>query len=126
MQKIRDGRVSSTVGIWICATIMLAVALAPLLATVESGDIVPLLAETGFAILLLPFSVVFGASLATIAVWFFGKPAVQMLTSDELKVLTDRLANLETIVSFEDNDLKGKVQRLRSLGHSGSQNVSRS
>jgi len=111
----KDGRVTSTIAIWTCATIMLIVTIAPIMFAMENSQVVPILDMGGAALFFLPMVVLIGASLGTGAVWFFGK-APSLALGNEVKAIEDRLANLETIISYEESDLKAKVQRLRSMG----------
>jgi len=109
----KDARVSATIAIWICATIMLVVTIAPVMRAMESNLIVPMLDMGGAVVFFLPIVVLLSATLGTGAVWLLGKTPTLTL-GHEVQAIEDRLANLETIISYEESDLKAKVQRLRS------------
>ncbi|WP_287127516.1 hypothetical protein [Candidatus Cyanaurora vandensis] len=93
-------RYTMTTKIWGYATGMLGISI-PLAAITESP--------------LIPLAVVVGTAISTAAVWgAFGK-TTPPISAPQLKQLEERLANLETIVSYEeDNTLKAKIQKLKS------------
>jgi len=97
----QDIRYKMTSTVWGYATGMLGISI-PLAAITESG--------------LIPFAVVAGTAVATVAIWGgFGNKTLGELPSDQIRQLEERLANLETIVSYEeDNNLKLKIQQLKS------------
>ncbi len=96
----KDIRVKTTSTIWGTAVGMLGISI-PLSAITESPVI---------AIL-----VIVGATVSTVAVWTgFGFKNTGALRTPQLQELEQRIANLETIVSFEDQTLRTKIEQLRS------------
>jgi len=111
--SIKDGRVTSTLIIWGCTMVMVLGALIPLITVLDSHRTMSMLGWA--ALFFLPIFVLLVGLVGTGVVWLFGKPPTLTL-GGEVKAIEDRLANLETIVSYEESDLKAKVQRLRSIG----------
>lgn len=95
-----DIRVSATSKIWGFATGMLAICI-PLSAATNSGPI-------------LPLAVISGAAIGTGAVWQPSdkKSRNNALQSTQVEALEERIANLETIVSGDELNLQGRIQRL--------------
>jgi len=79
------------------------------------GISIPLAAITDSAI--IPVFVVVGTAVSTAAIW--GNPANQNMntsvSSEHFKQIEERLANLETIVSYEEPLLRTKIENLRSF-----------
>ena len=89
-KNAKDIRLATTSKIWSFATGMLAICI-PLSPVTKSGPI-------------LPIAVVLGATLGTASVW---KPSTSestsnQQTSEKIKELEGRIANLETIITSED------------------------
>ncbi|MBW4649424.1 MAG: hypothetical protein KME06_12170 [Kastovskya adunca ATA6-11-RM4] len=95
-----DIRVSATSKIWAFATGMLAICI-PLADETDSGP-------------LLPLAVISGAAIATSAVWQPSNKKFRnnALQATQVEALEERIANLETIVSSDELNLQGRIQRL--------------
>jgi hypothetical protein len=94
-------RMAATSKIWGYAMGMLGISI-PLAAITESAAI--------------PIVVVLMAGCSTIAIWI--NPANSSSTTldqEKVKQLEERLANLETIVSYEEPMLRSKIENLRSF-----------
>ncbi|BAY15776.1 hypothetical protein NIES21_15950 [Anabaenopsis circularis NIES-21] len=65
---------------------------------------------------LLPLAAIGGATAVTIAIWRADdkKSKAASLQPQQLKLLEQRIANLETIVSNEEFDLQKKIKQLES------------
>lgn len=116
-ENTKDRRVAPTITLWLVTMLMFIVATMPLVQSVEQGNAVGLVSEGEVLILvfaLLPVLVLITAASGTYAIWRFGKPETASLPTSEMKQFQDRLANLETIVSFDDKALRTKIDRLRS------------
>ncbi len=94
----KDSRVITTRNIWGMTIGILGVCI-PLSSVTKSGPILPLTAIAGTAI-------------STIAVWHSDEKKLksQVLLSQQLETLQQRLANLETIVSSDDFELNQKIK----------------
>jgi len=115
--KPKDNRVAPTITLWIVALLMFIISIMPLSQAVERGDIIPLVNEAGAFIVIfaiLPVLVLTASAVATYAIWRFGKPQEAQLPGQEVKQLQERVANLETIISYEEKTLRAKIDRLRS------------
>ncbi|BBD60146.1 hypothetical protein NIES2109_29410 [Nostoc sp. HK-01] len=101
-KKSQDVRVISTTRIWGITVGILAVCI-PLSAVTRSGA-------------LLPLAAIGGATAGTIAIWRADdkKSKAASLQPQQLKLLEQRIANLETIVSNEEFDLQKKIKQLES------------
>ena len=90
----KDIRVKATASIWALSTGMLGICI-PLVALTNSG-------------VMLPIAVLSGATVATVAVWFSSEQQMgnTSISGSSMKQLEERIANLETIVSSEEWDLK--------------------
>ncbi|MBW4478377.1 MAG: hypothetical protein KME54_16325 [Tolypothrix brevis GSE-NOS-MK-07-07A] len=94
-----DIRVSATTKIWGLTVAILAICV-PLSAVTRSGAIIPLAA-------------IGGAAIGTVAVWRSDKKYQnQVLSPQQVELLEQRIADLETIVSGDDYDLRMKMKRL--------------
>ncbi|MEI2578769.1 hypothetical protein [Scytonema sp. PRP1] len=100
MEEHQDVRVAATSRIWGIAVGMLAICI-PLSAVTKSGPILPLATLTG-------------AAVGTAAVWRSDdkKSKRNSLPEQKVELLEQRIANLETIVSSEDFDLRMKIKQL--------------
>ncbi|MDB9375601.1 hypothetical protein [Nodularia sphaerocarpa] len=96
----KDTRVIATNKIWEMTFCFLAICI-PLAGITKSGPILPLAA-------------IAGATLSTVAVWRSDekKSTDQDLSPQQLEILQQRLANLETIVSSDEFDLNMKIKKL--------------
>ena len=96
----KDIKVITTKKIWEMTVGILAICI-PLAAVTKSGPILPLAA-------------IAGATLSTVAVWRAEekKSTSPDVLSQQLEILQQRLANLETIVSSEEFDLNNKIKNL--------------
>ncbi|MBE9207726.1 hypothetical protein IQ244_14605 [Nostoc sp. LEGE 06077] len=99
-KKSEDVRVISTTRIWGITVGILAVCI-PLSAVTRSGA-------------LLPLAAIGGATAGTIAIWRSDekKSKAADLQPQQLELLEQRIANLETIVSHEEFDLQNKIKQL--------------
>lgn len=96
-----DIRVTATTKIWGLTVGILAICV-PLSAVTRSGAIIPLAA-------------IGGAAVGTVAVWRSDEKKYQnKLLSPQQLELEQRIADLETIVSGEDFDLRMKIKRLHA------------
>lgn len=100
LEEHQDVRVAATSRIWGIAVGMLAICI-PLSAVTKSGPILPLATLTG-------------AAVGTAAVWRSDdkKSKSSSLPQQKVELLEQRIANLETIVSSEDFDLRMKIKQL--------------
>lgn len=100
LEEHQDVRVAATSRIWGIAVGMLAICI-PLSAVTKSGPILPLATLTG-------------AAVGTGAVWRSDdkKSKSNSLPQQKVELLEQRIANLETIVSSEDFDLRMKIKQL--------------
>ncbi|WP_218082636.1 hypothetical protein [Anthocerotibacter panamensis] len=97
----RDIRLKATSMIWGFALGGLGISI-PLTAVTQSGQTIPLM-------------VLMAATISTAVVWKTTSGAgTAQLPPSSLKQIEERLSNLETIVTFEDDNLKAKIDRLRS------------
>ncbi|HEY9653685.1 MAG TPA: hypothetical protein V6C95_23690 [Coleofasciculaceae cyanobacterium] len=98
----KDVRVGLTAKIWGMATGMLAICI-PLSAATRSGPIIPI-------------AVISGATVGTVAIWRSSdkKSPEKVLSSNQLELLEERIANLETIVGHEDLDLRLRLKSMES------------
>ena len=100
LEEHQDVRVAATSRIWGIAVGMVAICI-PLSAVTKSGPILPLATLTG-------------AAVGTAAVWRSDdkKSKSNSLPQQKVELLEQRIANLETIVSSEDFDLRMKIKQL--------------
>ncbi|ARV62111.1 hypothetical protein BZZ01_28885 [Nostocales cyanobacterium HT-58-2] len=102
LEEYEDVRVAATSRIWGIAVGMLAICI-PLSAVTRSGP-------------LLPLATIAGAAVGTAAVWRSDdkKSKTHSLAQQKVELLEQRIANLETIVSSDDFDLRMKIKQLES------------
>ncbi|BAT52885.1 unknown protein [Nostoc sp. NIES-3756] len=98
----QDIKVATTTKIWGLTLGMLAICI-PLSAVTRSGAIIPLAALGG-------------ATAGTLAIWRSDekKSKPPYFSGQEIELLEQRIANLETIISSDDSDLHQKIHRLES------------
>lgn len=98
----RNIRVAATSKIWSFATGMLALCI-PLSAATKSGVI-------------LPLAVLSGAAVGTVAVWRSSdnQSRNSLLSTNSIKILEQRVANLETICNNQELDLQRKIEQLEA------------
>ncbi len=98
----KDFRVVLTTRIWGMATGMLAICI-PLSDMSRSGAIIPL-------------AVLSGAAVGTVAIWRSPdkKSPETVLSSNQLELLEERIANLETIMGHEDLDMRLRLKSRES------------
>ncbi|MBD2345172.1 hypothetical protein [Anabaena subtropica] len=103
----QDIRVAATTKIWGFTVGMLALCI-PLSAITRSGPIIPLAALGG-------------ATAGTLAIWRSDEKKLKAhyLPGQQVELLEQRIANLETIVSSDDSYLHQKIQGLESGDTSG-------
>jgi hypothetical protein len=94
----KDVRVAATSRIWGIAAGMLAICI-PLSDETDSGAI-------------LPLAVIAGAAVGTVAVWKSDQKSQTTLPPYQVQQIEQRLANLETIISADDLDLRLKTHQL--------------
>ncbi|MDB9324016.1 hypothetical protein [Nodularia spumigena] len=96
----KDIRFITTRKIWEMTVGIFAICI-PLAGVTRSGPILPLAA-------------IFGATLSTVAVWRSDEKNAKShdLSAQQLEILQQRLANLETIVSSDEFDLNKKIKQL--------------
>ncbi|MBD2441446.1 hypothetical protein [Nostoc sp. FACHB-110] len=101
-KKSEDVRAVTTTRIWGITVGILAVCI-PLSAVTRSGAVLPLAA-------------IGGATVGTIAIWRSDdkKSKAGYLQPQQVELLEQRIANLETIVSHEEFDLKMKIKQLEA------------
>lgn len=101
LKEHKDVRVATTSIIWGISVAMLALC-------------IPLTAITRNAI--LPLATITGAAVGTIAVWRSDdkKSKTSYLQHQQVELLEQRIANLETIVSSNDFELQTKIKQLSS------------
>lgn len=104
-QPVEDARIGLVKSIWGCATGMLGICI-PLTAVLNGSPLAPL----------LPVAVVAGAALGTVAVLsgmksseprLGGTSSSEAALQEQIRALEERLANVETISSFE----RGLIER---------------
>ncbi|MBD2770622.1 hypothetical protein [Iningainema tapete] len=105
LEQYKDVRVAATSRIWGIAVGMLAICI-PLSAVTRSGAILPLATLTG-------------AAVGTVAVWRSDdrKSKSNYLPQQQVELLEQRIANLETIISSNDFDLQMKFKQMDSTNH---------
>lgn len=101
-KKLRKVQLATTLGVWIIATGMLALCI-PLLTITKSG-------------IILPLTVILGASIVTITVWRSSNlQTINSITlSNSMKQLEQRVTNLEVICSNEELSFQDKLKQLES------------
>lgn len=97
-EKFKDVRLSVTSKIWAYATGMLAICI-PLSAATDSGVI-------------LPITVISGATIGTASVWKFSNQnsTDRNRTSDKFKELEGRIADLETIIASDNLNWQQSIE----------------
>ncbi len=100
LEQYEDARVTATSRIWRLAVGMLVICI-PLSPATKSGASIPL-------------ATIAGAAIGTVAVWRSEekKSKTNYLQQQQVELLEQRLANLETIVSIDDLDLQRKIKKL--------------
>ncbi|KAB8331914.1 hypothetical protein SD80_020550 [Scytonema tolypothrichoides VB-61278] len=98
----KDVRVTTTSIIWGIAVGMLAICI-PLSSATKSGSI-------------LPLATIAGAAISTVAVWRSDdkKSKYNSLPQQKVELLEQRIANLETIVTRDDFELRMKMKQVES------------
>lgn len=101
LEQYKDVRVAATSRIWGLSVAMLALS-------------IPLTAITRSAI--IPLATIAGAAVGTVAVWRSDekKSKTNYLQQQQVELLEQRIADLETIVSSNDFDLQMKIKQLSS------------
>ncbi|GAB1538274.1 hypothetical protein NUACC21_09320 [Scytonema sp. NUACC21] len=102
LEQYQDVRVVATTRIWGIAMGMMAIC-------------IPLTAITRTAI--LPLATITGAAVGTVVVWRSDNKKSKnnsYISQQQIELLEQRMANLETIVSSEDFDLRMKIKQLES------------
>ncbi|WP_193195017.1 hypothetical protein [Nostoc sp. MG11] len=101
-KQSQDIRLAATTRIWGLTVGILTICI-PLSAVTRSGSILPLAA-------------IGGAAVATIAVWRSDEKRLQTkyLQQQQVELLKQRIANLETIVSTDDHEVRMKLQQLKA------------
>jgi hypothetical protein len=102
LEQSEDVRVAATSRIWGLTVGILAICI-PLSAVTRSGPVLPLAA-------------IGGAAVGTVAVWRSDdkKSKGGYLQPQQVELLEQRIADLETIVSSDDFDLRMKIKQLES------------
>lgn len=102
VEPYQDVRLSATTRIWVITVAILGVCV-PLSAVTRSGAILPLVA-------------IGGAAVGTVAVWRSDdkKSKTNYLQQQQIELLEQRLANLETIVSSDDLNLQMKIKQIEA------------
>lgn len=97
----KDIRVAATSRIWVFATGMLAICI-PLTSVTRSDAILPII-------------VISGATVSTVAVWRRSDNQLRTsLSTNNIKQLEQRIANLEIICSSQELDFRSKIEHLES------------
>ncbi|KYC36315.1 hypothetical protein WA1_42090 [Scytonema hofmannii PCC 7110] len=102
LEHYQDARVAATTRIWGISVGMLAICI-PLTAITRSS--------------ILPLATITGAAVGTVAVWRSDDKKSKnnnYLPQDKVELLEQRIADLETIVSSDDLDLRSKIKQLES------------
>ena len=113
LEQYQDVRLSATTRIWGITVAILGVCV-PLSEVTRSGAIIPLAA-------------IGGAAVGTVAIWRSDerKSKANYLQQQQIELLEERLANLETIVSSDDLNLQMKIKQIETRDTFGdSSNVS--
>lgn len=102
VEPYQDVRLSATTRIWVITVAILGVCV-PLSAVTRSGAILPLVA-------------IGGAAVGTVAVWRSDeqKSKTNYLHQQQIELLEQRLANLETIISSDDLNLQMKIKQIEA------------
>ncbi|MBN3872721.1 hypothetical protein [Nostoc sp. JL33] len=102
LEQYQDVRLSATTRIWVITVAILGVCV-PLSVVTKSGAILPLVA-------------IGGATVGTVAVWRSDerKSKTNYLQQQQIELLEQRLANLETIVSSDDLNLQLKIKQIEA------------
>ncbi|MEH1999942.1 MAG: hypothetical protein V7L00_14530 [Nostoc sp.] len=102
LEQYQDVRLSATTRIWVITVAILGVCV-PLSVVTKSGAILPLVA-------------IGGATVGTVAVWRSDerKSKTNYLQQQQIELLEQRLANLETIVSSDDLNLQMKIKQIEA------------
>ncbi|MBG1268193.1 hypothetical protein [Nostoc sp. WHI] len=102
LEQYQDVRLAATTRIWGITVAILGVCV-PLAEVTRSGAILPLVA-------------IGGAAVGTVAVWRSDerKSKTNYLQQQQIELLEQRLANLETIVSSDDLSLQMKIKQIEA------------
>lgn len=102
LEQSPDVRVATTAKIWGMTVGILALCI-PLSVVTRSGPILPLAA-------------IAGATVSTVVMWRSDKKTSQInyQSQQQIELLEQRIANLETIVSSHDFDLQIKIQQMET------------
>ncbi len=102
LEQYQDVRLSATTRIWVITVAILGVCV-PLSIVTRSGAILPLVA-------------IGGAAVDTVAIWRSDeqKSKTNYLQQQQIELLEQRLANLETIVSSDDLNLQMKIKQIEA------------
>lgn len=102
LEQYQDVRLAATTRIWVITVAILGVCV-PLSAVTKTGAILPLVA-------------IGGAAVGTVAVWRSDKQISKnnYLQQQQVELLEQRLANLETIVSSDDLNLQMKIKQIEA------------
>ncbi|WP_341525761.1 hypothetical protein WKK05_24735 [Nostoc sp. UHCC 0302] len=102
LEASHDVRVVATTRIWGLTVGILAICI-PLSVATRSGAVLPLVA-------------IGGATVGTVAVWRSNEEKSQTpyLQQQQVELLEQRIANLETIISSHDFELQMKLQQLEA------------
>jgi len=102
----KDIRLGATIAIWVSTLFMVC--------NVVDAMKDPVVAGT--EITAIPIMALLFAGISTGIVWFVGAKKTQSSFPEaRIQQLEERLANLETIASHEENNLQTKVRQLRGL-----------
>ncbi len=102
LEHYQDARVAATTRIWGISVGMLAICI-PLTAITRSS--------------ILPLATITGAAVGTVAVWRSDDKKSKnnkSLPQEKVELLEQRIADLETIVSSDDLDLRSKIKQIES------------
>ncbi|MUG95045.1 hypothetical protein F7734_22840 [Scytonema sp. UIC 10036] len=102
LEHYHDARVAATTRIWGISVGMLVICI-PLTAITRSP--------------ILPLATITGAAVGTVAVWRSDDKKSKnnnYLPQEKVELLEQRIADLETIVSSDDLDLRRKIKQLES------------
>lgn len=101
-KKLRKVQLTTTLGVWIIATGMLALCI-PLVTITKSG-------------IILPLTVILGVSVVTITIWQSSNiQTINSITlSNSMKELEQRVTNLEVICSNEELSFQNKLKQIES------------
>ncbi|WP_218082635.1 hypothetical protein [Anthocerotibacter panamensis] len=111
-EQPKDHRMGATITIWTCTTLMMVVLVTSLSEGLQSVGPEILSSSVALVFAFMPAVCLVGAALATGAVWYFGGRTAT--PTEATTALEERVMNLETIITYEGNDLQTKIQKLRT------------